>query len=399
MSETDHKGADAGISSDSESIARRRQGRTEAPLGKRLRILLVVSIVLVAGLSALALLSPSSDAAVLCVILPEEEAPFSHTAEIESAVTMAKEELNEWGGIGNMKIELMMEETEVEYDDVSSLFERLEREVRPIAYMSISCELLSMLAPLTEEAEVPLIGLASAPGLTQGYEWTYRYYTSSEHEVNSTLRILETLDVSSLGILYSVSPHGCGLNDLLVERFVAVGGTVESQACEAEETDFTDEVEALSDNDAIFVVAHCGTLVTMFATLDESGYDGYVVASSCASSPTLRSVMALDSLYVSAPILYKAENILASEFTEKFTANFEIPFSHHAAVSYDIVYLVHDLLEIEGRDPTRAVLGQRLADGFVLSGVMGSMRIDPGSHDFPIPVYPAVILEGELSYL
>ena len=102
-------------------------------------------------------------------------------------------------------------------------------------------------------------------------------------------------------------------------------------------------------------------------------------------------------MYVSAPILYKSENILAIEFTEKFSANFDIPFSHHAAVGYDIVYLVHDLLE--GRDITREVLGERLATDFVFSGVMGSMRIESGVHDFVIPVYPAIVLEGELSYL
>ena len=98
-----------------------------------------------------------------------------------------------------------------------------------------------------------------------------------------------------------------------------------------------------------------------------------------------------------APILYKAENILAIEFTEKFTESFSIPYSHHAAISYDVVYLVHDLLE--GHDITREVLGQKLEDGFVFSGVMGTMRAHSGMHDFMILVYPAMVQEGELSYL
>jgi ABC-type branched-subunit amino acid transport system substrate-binding protein len=397
MSSANNEGGEVDAVASEEVTLRKQRQNTDPLLRKRLRTLVVAAIILVAGLSALVLLASPSDSVVMCVILPREDAPFSHTPEIELAMTMAVEELNHWGGIGNTEIELVIEETEVDADAVASLFERLERDVRPISYTSISCELLTLLAPLAEAAEVPLIGLASAPGLTEGYDWTYRYYISSEHEVNSTLRILEMLDVDSLGVLYGVSPHGCGLNELLVQEFTATGGTVESQACAVEETDFTAEIEALSDSDAIFVAAHCGAMVAMFAALEEAGYDGNLLASSCASSPRLRDMIAQDGIYVSAPILYKTENILAIEFQEKFTEDFDIPYSHHAAVSYDIVYLVHDLLE--GHDLARATLEQQLADGFVFSGVMGSMRIDPGSRDFLIPVYPAIVLEGELSYL
>lgn len=397
MSSTNDEGGNVDAVASEEITPRSERRGVDASLRKRLWTLAIAAIVLVAGLSALVLLAPSSGTAVLCVILPEEDAPFSHTPEIESAMTMAVEELNYWGGIGNTEIELVVEETEVDADIVASLFDRLERDMHPIAYAAISCELLTLLGPLAEAAEAPLIGLASAPGMTEGYEWTYRYYISLDDETNATLRILEMLKVDSLGVLYGVSPHGCGLNDLLVQEFTANGGTVESQACAAEETDFTDEIEALSDSDAIFVAAHCGTMVAMFAALDDAGYDGHLLASSCASSPRLREMFAQDGIYISAPILYKTENILAIEFTEKFTENFDIPYSHHAAVSYDIVHLVHDLLE--GRDLTRATLGQQLADGFIFSGVMGSMRIDPGSHDFLIPVYPAIVSEGELSYL
>lgn len=397
MSSTDDRDGDSQAAEAKPTSTGQRPGGLDAPLTRRLRTLVVAAVVLVAGLSALVILAPSSEAAVICVLLPQEDSPFSHKPEIEAAMTMAVEELNEWGGIGDTEIELVIEETEVDADAVASLFEQIEIEKHPIAYSVISCELLALVAPLAEEVEVPLIGLASAPGLTEGYEWTYRYYVSPELEANSTIGVLDMLGVESLGVLYMLTPHGCGLNDLLIDEFEATGGAVESQACTIGDLDFTEEVEALSDNEAIFVVAHCTTLVAMFSAIEESGYTGHLLASSCASSPRLRETIPQPLVYVSAPILYKSENILAIEFTEKFSANFDIPFSHHAAVGYDIVYLVHDLLE--GRDITREVLGERLATDFVFSGVMGSMRIESGVHDFVIPVYPAIVLEGELSYL
>ena len=397
MPPTGEQDAEAEQAASDETAHQKHQDKLDKTLRKRLRTLVVVSIVLVAGLSALALLTPSSDTVAICVILPKEDALFSHSPEIEMAMTMAVEELNEWGGIGNTKIEVVIEEAEVEQEAVADLFERFEQDVRPIAYAAISCELLTMLSPLVEAAEVPLIGLASAPGLTEGYGWTFRYFISPEHESNATLRVLDSLDVDSLGILYSPSPHGCGVSGLLVEGFTASGGTVEQQACASDDTDFSDEIEAMIDMDAIFVVAHCPVMIAMFEALNESDYDGYLMASSCASSPRLREMIPQDGYYASAPILYKAENILAIEFTENFNENFAVPYSHHAAVGYDIVYLVHDLLE--GHELTREVLDQQLEAGFVFSGVMGGMRVDAGSHDFPIPVYPVIVLEGELSYL
>ncbi len=386
---------DAGASG--EVAPPKQRGRAEPLMRNRLRTLVVASIVLVAGLSALVVLAPSSETAVICVILPAEDSPLSHTPEIKSAMTMAVDELNHWGGIGNTEMELVIVETKVDPDAVASMFERLERDVRPLAYTTISCELLTLLAPLAEAAEAPLLGFASAPGLMEGYEWSYRYCVSSELEANSTIRILEMLEVGSLGVLYSSSPHGCGLNALLVEEFTAAGGTVKSQACDVDDTDFTDEIEALSDSEAIFAVARCGVMVAMLSALNESGYDGYMMASSCASSPRLREALPQGRVFVSSPILYKTENILAIEFTKKFTEEFAIPYSHHAAVSYDIVHLVHDLLE--GHGLTRDILRQQLANDFVFSGVMGNLRIEAGTHDFLIPVYPSFVMEGELSYL
>lgn len=369
----------------------------DANLRKRLRALIVVSIVLVAGLSALVLFTSPEETVTLCVLLPEEDPLFSHAPEVESAMTMAVEEINKWGGIGNTKMELCIEEIAIEYETVAAKFKQLEEERNPIAYMVMSCELLSLLAPLAEDAGVALIGLASAPDLAEGFDWTYRYFTSPAHEANATLRILDMLDVDSLGILYAPTPHGCGVSSLLIEGFTASGGTIQEQACSPEDTDFSDEIAAISDTDAMFVVAHCPIMVAMFEDLSESDYDGYLLASTCASSPRLREMIQEDVYYLTAPILYKAENILAIEFTVKFTEAYDIPYSHHAAASYDVVYLVHDLLE--GHDITRETLGQQLEDGFVFSGVMGTVRIDPGSHEFMIPVYPAIVTEGELSYL
>ena len=371
--------------------------RPPAPRRRRGIALVIAAISIIAVLSSAILLTPSYDTVTIAVILPVEEEPFSHSVVIESALTMAVDELNKWGGIGNVRIELAVEGTLLDSEAVSTLFERLEKERSPVAYVTVSCGLLSALSPLAEAASVPLIGMASAPRLTEGFEWVYRYYTTAESEVDSTMKILQSLNVSSLGILYSASPHGCGINDLMVEEFSAVGGTTDSERCGLEETDFTVEVANLSHAEAIYIVSSCDFIVDMISAVHDSGYAGHVLTSSCGASPGLYNWMDVEVVYVSAPPFYKQENLLGSAFIERYESMHDAPLDHHGAIAYDILYLVHGLLE--GHEVSREVLGYHLSQGFVFSGVMGSLRIDPGVHDFDFQVYPAMISEGGLSYL
>jgi ABC-type branched-subunit amino acid transport system substrate-binding protein len=359
--------------------------------------LVIAAISIIAVLSSAVLLAPSYDTVTIAVILPVDEGSFSHSEEIESAMTMAIDELNKWGGIGNVRIELAVEETLFESEAVSTLFERLERERSPVAYVTVSCGLLSALSPLAEAASVPLIGMASAPGLTEGFEWVYRYYTTVESEVDSTMRMLQPLDVSSLGILYTASSHGCGINELLVEEFSTVGGTVYSEGCGPEETDFTVAVANLSHAEAIYIVSSCNVIMEMLSAVHDSGYAGHVLMASNGASPDMTGLIDAEVVYVSAPAFYRLENMLASTFIERYESVHDAPLDHHGAIAYDLVYLVHALLE--GCEVSREVLGYHLSKGFVFSGVVGNLRIDPGVHDFELPVYPAMVSEGELSYL
>jgi len=107
--------------------------------------------------------------------------------------------------------------------------------------------------------------------------------------------------------------------------------------------------------------------------------------------------MGPEVVYVSAPAFYRLENLLASAFIERYEGMHGDTPNHHGATAYDIVYLIHGLLE--GHEVSREVLGHHLSLGFVYSGVMGSLRIDSGVHNFEFPVYPAMVSEGGLSYL
>jgi ABC-type branched-subunit amino acid transport system substrate-binding protein len=372
--------------------ARRGKFPTHAILALTIAVAVIVSLALAVALA------PSRDkTAVIAVILPVEEEPYSHTAEIEYAMSMAADELNRWGGIGDVKIKVVVEEVAVDSGLAVSLFEQMEDEYNPLLYITMNCGLLATLSPLAEASQVPLIGMASAPGVTEGYEWVYRYFTSAASEVHSVMSLMEELNIGSVGVLYTISPHGNGIHDLLEEEFTAAGGTIQSIGCPSNETDFSDEVASLSANEAIYAVTSCDTLIPMLDAVAQNGYSGHVITGSCGSSPKMRVLAPVDPVLVAAPSLYRPENVYALDFAAQFEHAYNTSLTLHGAIAYDIVNLVHGLLE--GSDVTRENLGTKLGDGFIFSGVLGTMRTSPGVHDFDVPVYPAIVSGGELAYL
>ncbi|MCJ7489762.1 MAG: hypothetical protein MUO87_06430 [Thermoplasmata archaeon] len=92
------------------AAATRKPRRVTSPK-RRLAAFIIGSAVLVASLSVIVLLAPSHETATIAVILPIEDEWLSHTDEIVTAMAMAVDELNKWGGIGNVRMELAVEET------------------------------------------------------------------------------------------------------------------------------------------------------------------------------------------------------------------------------------------------------------------------------------------------
>ena len=356
---------------------------------------IIAVVVLIAALSS-AILLLGTDETLKVGAIVGEPSEFSHSVEVQSALEMAMADLNEWGGIGRKQVELVIRESATDEEHAIAAFNALEEEHHPLFYIVVGCELMSVLGPAADEIGVPLIGLGSAPGLTEGLDWVFRFYVSAAEEAEVATGMLDALEVESLGILHSVDPHGCGINEALIDEFLALGGTVESEGYDPT-GDVHESITNLSDNDVIYCVGSCGELVTMLSEIRNTGYQGILMVASCGSIPQMWGLPQMQDVYVSAPLIYRAENIYAQDYMERFESTYAIPPTHHGAVVYDIMYLVDGLLE--DNDLTRESLKDQLDNGFVFSGTVGILRIDPGEHDFDLAVFPAMISEGGLRYL
>jgi ABC-type branched-subunit amino acid transport system substrate-binding protein len=123
--------------------------------------------------------------------------------EVRDGMLLAVDEVNAWDGIQGRQIELIIEDCQTDVEKGQEAFNRIEAAHQPVLYISTLSSISIALAPLAEENQVVLIGMAAtAPELTGQNEWVFRYFPTARDEVPPILAILEELRVTELGMIY-----------------------------------------------------------------------------------------------------------------------------------------------------------------------------------------------------
>ncbi len=321
-----------------------------------------------------------------------------HLADVVDGMNLAADKLNRWGGLNGAMIEIVVRDSGSDPNVSVALFEDLERNERPLIYISAACSCTRPLIPLAEQHEVPLVGIATANAV--GFEesnWSFRYYPGTEKEVAPALSILESLNVTTLGIMRSDNVMGQEISIRLSEAFEMAGGTAEVVDYCCKDDDITAKVDQLADNEAIYIAADFKASIAGLVAVREAGYSGYVFGSSAASTPTITAMPEAEGIYVSAPAVYNPNYIPARSLTEEFMEAYGRNMTHYAVSGYDAVNLIYGLMK--GEELTRDNMRSQLHGGFSYASVLGPVVVAAGSHDIQYDLLRAQVVEGQLWYL
>ncbi|MDH3365504.1 MAG: ABC transporter substrate-binding protein [Thermoplasmata archaeon] len=377
--------------------------RTALSLKKRRpsrKALTIVGSIAVAALalSTVWVLSGTSEPQVTVVAIVPISGVSSYLVEIEDAMSMTVEKLNRWGGINGMRIRLVVEDCGSSPEIAVEKLVEVEERYHPIAVLTAQRGATTPMSEIAEENGIVLISIgATAENLTEEKDWVFRYYVSSIGEAENALETLEGLNVSSLGILHLDDAYGTPLMSKMTAAFESSGGTVESYSFDANRVEFSEAVEAVGDNDAVFAVALRHQFPAIFDGLDSGGYGGAILCAVEASIPEMWALPQAQGCFVSAPIMYSSSATVDTEFIREFEERYRTPLTHQGAIGSDVLRLIWGLLS--DSEVSRENLRDQLNSGFVFSGTLGVVTLARGSHNADIPIYPAVIEEGELRYL
>ena len=360
---------------------------------------IIIAVVVVVAVVALffGLRTGEKETIKIGAIIPHS-GPAAHHVDVMDAMLLAADEINSWGGINGRKIEFIIEDSKTNKEEGKKAFNRIEAAHHPVLYISTTSSVSMALAPLAEENEVVLVGLVvTTPALTKQRKWVFRYFALPRGEVQSVLYILSDLKVKKLGILYQNDEYGTPVYELLKKKFERNGGTVRSEAFNPEKFDYKKQITDLKDMEAIYAVGFESHLKNVFMQLREVNFRGFIIGASGAASSEVTSMPEADGVYVAAPIVYNPNFLFARELKEKYEAKYNKPFTQFAANGYDFIRILAGLLE--DKEVSRKSVKSVLEEGFIYSGVFGSIDVKPGQHDITFPLHPTRIVNGKLKYL
>jgi len=335
--------------------------------------------------------------AVIVAILPLSGAS-SYLVEIEDAMTMTAEILNKWGGINGMRIRLIVEDCESSPEVAVQKLLDAEEKYHPLAIVTATRDAAVPMAEIAEEMGVVLISIGASPEtITNDKDWVFRYYLTSSGEVRVAMETIETLDITTLGILHLDDAYGTPIKEMLSEAFEDQGGMVVASSISANQIEFSDGIGNISDTEAVFVVGLRHQFPEILAELNASGYEGHFIGAVEASIPENWELPDSQGAYVSAPLLYNPGAAVDVVFLTEFEEKFGRKLTHQGAIGSDVLGLIWGLLS--DRDVSRESLQDLMGAGFVHSGILGVVTLTHGNHNVDVPLFRGVIQGGGLQYL
>ncbi|MEW5748789.1 MAG: ABC transporter substrate-binding protein [Candidatus Thermoplasmatota archaeon] len=323
---------------------------------------------------------------------------YSFLTDVRDGMLLAVEKLNRWGGMNGARIELLVRDTESDPERAAEAFAELEREHRPLFYVSSVSHLTTAVIPQADEAEVILVAVvAAAQNLTEGSHWCVRYYSDAQDEVDATMHSIETLGVTDVGILHGNDDFSNSVNYILVNALEDAGMSYESVPLEALDGDYAAETSQVMDRDAVFLGMPATYIRETLLQLREGNYTGHILTASGGTSTAVRSMPEAEGIYVAAPSMYNENYLPAKWIAEEFQSRYGRPLTHYATCGYDVIYLFSGLMR--DLDLTRSNVHEMVERGFVYSGTTATLRVDPGSHDIGFDLLSARVSEGRLWYL
>jgi len=336
----------------------------------------------------------SSDPVKVGVVLPLT-GPASFLVDIRDGMLLAVDEVNEDGGIGGRPLELIVRDSESSPEAGLAAFERIEARHKPVMYLSATSSVSNAIAPRAEEIGVPLMGLVvSMTGFTEGREWVFRFFPQASDEADVILGIMGTLEPENVCIAHIHDPYGLSITKAVRDGLVSDGVNVTEIPFEPDRTDFSDLLVDSGDYDVLVPVGYAGHVRGFCDHIHRTGYDGAVITTSSASTPDFWGDEAMDGVYLSAPNLYHPSNVFVKDVQEMFERAYGRDFTHYAAYGYDAIHILAGLMD-KG-DVSREDALEALDSAFVYTGTLGSVMKAHGEKEISVPLYPAVIEDGEL---
>jgi branched-chain amino acid transport system substrate-binding protein len=302
------------------------------------------------------------------------------------------DELNKSGGIDGENVELVIEDNESTEEGAVRATEQLINEEGVALLLGASRTGPSLaMRPIAEDAEVPMISLASNSAIVEDSKWVFKTAQNDSVALERMVSYAEEQGWNSLGVMRDSSGLGEGVTETLTELATAAGvEVVADEKFAPDATDFTAQVVRLrnagADANIIWGVVPASPLAQR--AYDAIGPDSPVMHSHGVSNAQFLEAAdgSAEGIIVPASRLLVPDELPAdhpqhgavAQFTELVQDRTGEAPSAFAGYAHDAFALAVDALEAEG--PDREALRNHLEGVQDFVGVTGVYSFSEGDH-------------------
>ncbi|MEY2493051.1 MAG: branched-chain amino acid transport system substrate-binding protein [Verrucomicrobiota bacterium] len=303
-----------------------------------------------------------------------------------NGVELAKEEINNGGGVLGRKIRIVVEDDQSKPGQPSSAVKKLIASDKAVAIVGEIASSRSLeAAPICQEAKVPMVSPGSTnPRVTEAGDYIFRVCFIDPFQGTVMAKFaLDNLKAKKVAILTDVrNDYSVGLTKYFKEYFTSHGGQIVSERSFSgggTDRDFRAQLTAIkaAQPEAIFIPGYyteAGLIAKQARSLGIKvpllGGDGW-------DSPKLSEIggSAINGCYFSTHFSPQDKNPKVQDFVNKYRTKFNAMPDGMAPLGYDAMMILADAMKTAG-GTEGAKVRDALANVKNYEGVTGKITID-----------------------
>ncbi|MAF10601.1 branched chain amino acid ABC transporter substrate-binding protein [Candidatus Poribacteria bacterium] len=341
--------------------------------------------------------------------------PFTGSAaafgeQIRMGAELARDQVNERGGIGGVSVEMVFEDDQGRDDQANIVATKLATDPMVSAVIGH----FNSICSAAGKAIYKQFGVVEfSPGSTnvdicKGSDWTFRNLYHDGYQGQSLARyIKDVLGLESAAIFYDNDDYGSGLKNAFVADAERLGiEIVGEEAFQREATlDFSPAIDkfASQNPDIIFIAGLYNEAASIVKQAREKGVATQFIGGDGLYSPDLieNGGEAVEGLLLTTPFIVHPD--IGGPVAQSFRTAFREKFDGQdpdtwAALTYDAANQLFDVIGRVGSDRTaiRDALAAMTTPETAYAGVTGRTYFDENG-DCLKPAYVAVVRDGEFA--
>jgi branched-chain amino acid transport system substrate-binding protein len=313
-----------------------------------------------------------------------------------SAIKLAQEEINANHMLGNVRVEVMVQDDASDREQAAGVFQRFIENDHAVAIMgpTLSDTALSV-DPIAQQAAVPVLAISnSASGITQIGNFIFR---DSLSESQLTPQIIDAMrarmKLHTAALLYSdTDPNRSGSHGYKTALQAAGIRITSEQTFTSDQTDFSPELDdiAASHPQALFVTAPPAAAASILIQARQAGLSSIPIVGSNAfnSDAVLRSAGdAAEGLIVGSAWTVNKPTARNQQFVAAYRARYGVDPDQVSAQAYSGVYILAAALQQAHTTSDPRAVRNALEATHDLETPLGTFAFTD-AHD---PAYPATV--------